>query len=179
HGGPPWQGARRLPRRLRGLGIHLSRHQGRGRRAATIPVRGAALSRGRAAGARARARTGRQASPAPLRLAHPGDRRPAVARRRERVRGMGGAVHAIRHGEHHKTETSPYVGAALQMLAGGGAVALLGSALGEWSRWHLTAKGAGAIVYLVVFGSILGYSAYTYALRHASPTIVGTYAYVN
>src|SRR5439155_100024 len=62
---------------------------------------------------------------------------------------------------------------------GGGAVALLGSALGEWSRWHLTAKGAGAIVYLVVFGSILGYSAYTYALRHASPTIVGTYAYVN
>jgi len=30
-----------------------------------------------------------------------------------------------------------------------------------------------------VFGSILGYSAYTYALRHASPTIVGTYAYVN
>ena len=31
----------------------------------------------------------------------------------------------------------------------------------------------------MVFGSILGYSAYTYALRHASPTIVGTYAYVN
>src|SRR5213078_893771 len=59
------------------------------------------------------------------------------------------------------------------------AVALLGTALGEWSRWHLTAKGAGAVAYLVVFGSILGYSAYTYALRHASPTIVGTYAYVN
>src|SRR5207248_10868031 len=79
----------------------------------------------------------------------------------------------------HRTATSPYVGAALQMLAGGGAVALLGTALGEWSRWHLTAKGAGAVAYLVVFGSILGYSAYTYALRHASPTIVGTYAYVN
>src|SRR5438309_640005 len=72
-----------------------------------------------------------------------------------------------------------FVGAALQMLAGGSAAALFGTALGEWSRWHLTAKGAGAVVYLVVFGSILGYSAYTYALRHASPTIVGTYAYVN
>jgi drug/metabolite transporter (DMT)-like permease len=35
------------------------------------------------------------------------------------------------------------------------------------------------MAYLVVFGSILGYSAYTYALRHASATIVGTYAYVN
>ncbi len=83
------------------------------------------------------------------------------------------------YGKRHKTETSPYVGAALQMIAGGGAVIVLGTALGEWSRWHLSAKGTGAMAYLVVFGSILGYSAYTYALRHASPTIVGTYAYVN
>jgi drug/metabolite transporter (DMT)-like permease len=35
------------------------------------------------------------------------------------------------------------------------------------------------MAYLVVFGSIVGYSAYTYALRHAPATIVGTYAYVN
>jgi drug/metabolite transporter (DMT)-like permease len=83
------------------------------------------------------------------------------------------------YGKRHRTETSPYVGAALQMIAGGVAVALIGTALGEWGRWHLTARGAGALAYLVVFGSILGYSAYTYALRHASPTIVGTYAYVN
>jgi len=83
------------------------------------------------------------------------------------------------YGKRRKTETSPYVGAALQMIAGGGAVIVLGTALGEWSRWHLSAKGTGAMAYLVVFGSILGYSAYTYALRHASPTIVGTYAYVN
>jgi drug/metabolite transporter (DMT)-like permease len=43
----------------------------------------------------------------------------------------------------------------------------------------LSTRGIGAIVYLVIFGSILGYSAYSYALRHASATIVGTYAYVN
>jgi drug/metabolite transporter (DMT)-like permease len=83
------------------------------------------------------------------------------------------------YGKRHRTETSPYVGAALQMIAGGATVVVVGTALGEWSRWHLTARGAGAIAYLVVFGSILGYSAYTYALRNASPTIVGTYAYVN
>ena len=83
------------------------------------------------------------------------------------------------YGKRHRTETSPYMGAALQMIAGGAAVALMGTALGEWHRWHLTASGAGALAYLVVFGSILGYSAYTYALRHASPTVVGTYAYVN
>jgi drug/metabolite transporter (DMT)-like permease len=86
-----------------------------------------------------------------------------------------GSVYAKRH----RTDASPYVGAALQMIVGGGAVALFGLGVGEWSRWHLTPKGAGAMAYLVIFGSILGYSAYTYALRHASPTVVGTYAYVN
>ena len=83
------------------------------------------------------------------------------------------------YGKRHHTETSPYVGAAIQMIAGGSTIALVGSGLGEWGAWHLTPKGLGAMAYLVVFGSILGYSAYTYALRHASPTIVGTYAYVN
>jgi drug/metabolite transporter (DMT)-like permease len=86
-----------------------------------------------------------------------------------------GSVYAKRH----PTETSPYMGAAVQMIVGGTAVALVGSALGEWRAWHLSPKGFGAIAYLVVFGSILGYSAYSYALRHASATIVGTYAYVN
>jgi drug/metabolite transporter (DMT)-like permease len=74
---------------------------------------------------------------------------------------------------------SPYIAASIQMIVGGAVVALFGSALGEWRHWHLTSKGVGAIAYLVVFGSILGYSAYSYALKHASATIVGTYAYVN
>src|SRR6185369_2202865 len=76
-------------------------------------------------------------------------------------------------------EVSPYIAASIQMIVGGAVVALVGTALGEWSSWHLSLKGVGAIAYLVVFGSILGYSAYAYALRHASATIVGTYAYVN
>jgi drug/metabolite transporter (DMT)-like permease len=86
-----------------------------------------------------------------------------------------GTVYAKRH----PTKASPYMGAAFQMIVGGGAVALVGTLLGEWASWHLSTRGIGAIAYLVVFGSILGYSAYSYALRHASATIVGTYAYVN
>jgi drug/metabolite transporter (DMT)-like permease len=35
------------------------------------------------------------------------------------------------------------------------------------------------MAYLIVFGSIVGYTAFGYALEHASATIVGTYAYVN
>ncbi|OLC11363.1 MAG: hypothetical protein AUH41_00675 [Gemmatimonadetes bacterium 13_1_40CM_66_11] len=72
-----------------------------------------------------------------------------------------GTVYAKRH----PTQASPYMGAAFQMIVGG--------------TWHLSSRGIGAIAYLVIFGSILGYSAYSYALRHASATIVGTYAYVN
>ncbi len=86
-----------------------------------------------------------------------------------------GTVYAKRH----PTQASPYMGAAFQMIVGGVAVAVVGSMLGEWPKWHLSSRGIGAIAYLVVFGSILGYSAYSYALRHASATIVGTYAYVN
>ncbi len=86
-----------------------------------------------------------------------------------------GTVYAKRH----PTQASPYMGAAFQMIVGGGSVALVGTLLGEWASWHLSSRGISAIAYLVVFGSILGYSAYSYALRHASATIVGTYAYVN
>jgi drug/metabolite transporter (DMT)-like permease len=86
-----------------------------------------------------------------------------------------GSVYAKRH----PTQASPYMGAAFQMIVGGAAVALVGTSLGEWASWHLSSRGIGAIAYLVIFGSILGYSAYSYALRHASATIVGTYAYVN
>ena len=86
-----------------------------------------------------------------------------------------GTVYAKRH----PTQASPYMGAAFQMIVGGSAVALIGTLLGEWARWHLSTRGVGAIAYLVVFGSVLGYTAYSYALRHASATIVGTYAYVN
>ena len=86
-----------------------------------------------------------------------------------------GSVYAKRHPTH----ASPYMGAAVQMIVGGVTVALVGTALGEWASWHLSARGVGAMAYLVVFGSIVGYSAYSYALRHAPATIVGTYAYVN
>ena len=86
-----------------------------------------------------------------------------------------GSIYAKRR----PTESSPYVTAAIQMLAGGTFVSLVGTLLGEWGSWHLTSSGALAMGYLVVFGSIVGYSAYSYALRYAPATIVGTYAYVN
>ncbi|HYK11085.1 MAG TPA: EamA family transporter [Gemmatimonadales bacterium] len=75
--------------------------------------------------------------------------------------------------------TSPYIAASIQMLAGGAVVSFLGLALGEGPRVHVTTTGLEALFYLVIFGSLVGYSAYAYALKHAPATIVGTYAYVN
>jgi len=76
-------------------------------------------------------------------------------------------------------EAGPYVGAAIEMIAGGVVVLLLGLSVGEAGHLQFTARGLGALAYLVVFGSIVGYTAYAYALHHAPATIVGTYAYVN
>jgi len=81
--------------------------------------------------------------------------------------------------KRHPTQVSPYAAAAVQMTIAGGLLTALGLALGEGPAWHLEGAGLGALAYLVVFGSIVGYTAYGYALEHASATIVGTYAYVN
>jgi drug/metabolite transporter (DMT)-like permease len=83
------------------------------------------------------------------------------------------------YSKRNPTETSPYAASAVQMIAGGTVITLLGLALGEAGRWQWSSSGIGALAYLVVFGSIVGFTAYAYALRHASATVVGTYAYVN
>jgi drug/metabolite transporter (DMT)-like permease len=81
--------------------------------------------------------------------------------------------------KRHPTKASPYVAASIQMLVGGAFITLVGLLVGEAGAWHWSARGLGAITYLVVFGSIVGYSSYSYALAHAPATLVGTYAYVN
>lgn len=83
------------------------------------------------------------------------------------------------YSKRHPTNTSPYSAAAVQMMIAGALLVLLGFALGEAPAWHLTPSGLGALAYLIIFGSIVGYTAFAYALRHASATVVGTFAYVN
>ena len=88
------------------------------------------------------------------------------------------AIGSVYYKRRHP-DVGPYVAAAIQMVAAGIAVTLLGLAAGEARAVRITAAGLEALGYLVVFGSIVGYTAYAYALRHASATAVGTYAYVN
>lgn len=68
---------------------------------------------------------------------------------------------------------------AIQMLAGGAFMFGLGAAAGEQFPVHIAPEAIAAFVYLVAFGSILTFTAYTYLMRHASPTVLGTAAYIN
>lgn len=81
--------------------------------------------------------------------------------------------------KRHPVSVNFSMAAGIQMLVGGAVVSLIGLLLGELPAWHLTGTGAAALGYLIVFGSIVGFTAYGYALRHASATVIGTYAYVN
>jgi drug/metabolite transporter (DMT)-like permease len=68
---------------------------------------------------------------------------------------------------------------AFQMLFGGLVFLGLASLTGEWSRLTFTGRSGAAMIYLLVAGSILGYSCYVYALRHLPVSTVSLYAYVN
>ncbi|HEX5759939.1 MAG TPA: drug/metabolite exporter YedA [Thermoanaerobaculia bacterium] len=70
----------------------------------------------------------------------------------------------------------------MQMLAGGALLLLVGLATGEPARFALaevSTRSLLAVLYLVVFGSLIAFSAYVWLLREAPPALVATYAYVN
>lgn len=68
---------------------------------------------------------------------------------------------------------------ALEMLAAGIALTLTGTLAGELPRFDLTLRGAGALLYLIFAGSILGYSCFLYILKAMPPAKASTYSYVN
>ena len=68
---------------------------------------------------------------------------------------------------------------ALQMLAGGIFLGVLGLARGELSQLAFNARTTIALLYLATFGAVGGFVAYTYALRHLPVSFVSLYAYIN
>jgi drug/metabolite transporter (DMT)-like permease len=78
--------------------------------------------------------------------------------------------------------SSPLLATAMQMLAGGAWLCLAGALTGETGAIRLdriTPASVMALVYLVVFGSLVGFTAYIWLLRVSKPAIVSTYAFVN
>jgi drug/metabolite transporter (DMT)-like permease len=68
---------------------------------------------------------------------------------------------------------------ALQMIFGGLIMTVVAIALGEWRSLAFTPRSAGALLYLVVAGSVVAFVAFVYALRHLPVSIVSLHAYIN
>lgn len=86
------------------------------------------------------------------------------------------------YSKHHPLPSSPLLGVAMQTLCGGSALFLVALATGELHDFHLaqvTLRSWLGVLYLIFFGSALGFSAYVYILKHSTATRVATYAFVN
>jgi drug/metabolite transporter (DMT)-like permease len=77
---------------------------------------------------------------------------------------------------------SKVMSSGAQMLAGGLFLLVAAALFGEFKGFYITTVSSGAwfaLVYLIIAGSIIGFTAYVWLIHHESPTKVGTYAYVN
>jgi drug/metabolite transporter (DMT)-like permease len=77
---------------------------------------------------------------------------------------------------------SQFLTASMEMLAGGVALTLAGTLMGEWQHLHFASvsiRSWVSLAYLSVFGSILAFTAYIWLLRETSPSRVATYAFIN
>ncbi|MGE5402850.1 MAG: EamA family transporter [Ignavibacteriales bacterium] len=83
------------------------------------------------------------------------------------------------YSKYKKVNVHPLMSAAVQMLVAGFFQSLLGAALGEFTGLHIGFHGALAFLYLVIFGSLFGYTSYIYAVTHLPVSFVSTYAYIN
>jgi drug/metabolite transporter (DMT)-like permease len=85
-------------------------------------------------------------------------------------------------GKRAAVPSAPLLASAMQLLTGGVCLAALSALSGEFGHidvQHLSLKSLLAMVYLIAFGSVVAYSAYSWLLRVAQPAKISTYAYVN
>ena len=83
------------------------------------------------------------------------------------------------HAKYNLKHVPLLASAALQMLFGGIIVTIVGLAIGEAPRYSLTPHTFAALAYLTIFGSVIAYTAYGFALAHLRTTHTSLYTYVN
>jgi drug/metabolite transporter (DMT)-like permease len=85
-------------------------------------------------------------------------------------------------GRNAKVPGYPPLTSAMQLLGGGLLLTLIALVAGESTRFRpaeFSWQGVAALAYLIIFGSIVAFSAYSWLLRVANPARIATYAYVN
>ncbi len=86
------------------------------------------------------------------------------------------------YGLRAATPKSSFLTSGMQMLSGGLVLTLVGTIKGEWTTFNIADVSTNswfALVYLIIFGSLIGFTAYSWLLKNAPPAKVATYAYVN
>ncbi len=89
-----------------------------------------------------------------------------------------GSVYAL----NNQLPSSAYMNTGFQMLIAGGIFFLIGTGNSEWSRFdisEITTRSILGFLYLIIFGSLIGFTSYNYIIKKANPTSASTYAYVN
>ncbi|MBS3970997.1 MAG: EamA family transporter [Clostridia bacterium] len=86
-----------------------------------------------------------------------------------------GSLYSVRK----PTSCSMIPNIAVQSLIGGGALLIIGLLTGEAAHVQITPVALAALLYLIIFGSIIGYSAYIYLLKVIPPYKAVTYSYIN
>lgn len=77
---------------------------------------------------------------------------------------------------------SLFMTSAMEMIVGGLAFLIASLFMGEWKALNLqevTAASLWSLLYLILCGSIIGFTVYAWLIKAASPTLVSTYAFVN
>lgn len=86
------------------------------------------------------------------------------------------------YSRHAPKSSVPLLNIAMQMLAGGASMLVVGAMRGEANTFHfaqVSTASMWAFVYLTVFGSLIAFTAYAWLLQVSTPAKVSTYAYVN
>ena len=97
------------------------------------------------------------------------------------VAALGWSIGSM-YSRRAKLPSSPLMGASMEMLAGGIALAVAGAVRGEFAQIHpsrFSTESLLALGYLIVFGSLVAFTAYIWLLRTVPISLVSTYAYVN
>jgi drug/metabolite transporter (DMT)-like permease len=81
--------------------------------------------------------------------------------------------------KRYRAGTHPLMSAAAQSLAGGVGAAILCTVTGSWEVRELSAKALGAVAYLIIVGSWLGYVSYMYVVTTLPADVAGTTTYLN
>lgn len=102
------------------------------------------------------------------------------------LRGVGLLLLAVNlwaygtiHGRRHVQGGGLMTNVGIEMLSAAALCHLIALGTGGYTHAPVSLRSLSAIVYLVVFGSVLGYTAYIYIAKVWSPAKMGTYAYLN